>query len=140
MNLVTEAKKDKAYRLTTQRRRILQVIEANAPLTADEIYLKVRQDCQVNLSTVYRNIKTLLRMGLVRKILTSESRAEQYEIMDRHCEHSVECVRCGATMNFSCCLFNQMVKTIEAQTDFQVERHCLEIYGVCPRCKGEKQE
>ncbi|MGD9154306.1 MAG: Fur family transcriptional regulator [Bacillota bacterium] len=139
MNLLTEVAKTKAYRVTDKRRRILQVIEANAPLTADEIYLHIRQDCQINLSTVYRNIKTLLEMGLIRKILTSEGRAEQYEIADHQCEHSVECVHCGATVNFSGCLFNQMIKTIEAQTDFQVERHNLEIYGVCPQCKGKSK-
>jgi Fur family ferric uptake transcriptional regulator len=139
MNLV-ENIKEKGYRLTPKRKWILQIIEENGPLAVDQIFIKVRERGQVNLSTVYRNINILLGMGLIRKVYVSEGHADQYEIVRRTCEHSVECVHCGATVVFSGCLFNQMIQTIEAQTDFQVNQHRLEIYGVCPKCQKKNSE
>jgi Fe2+ or Zn2+ uptake regulation protein len=137
MNLPAENMKGKGYRLTPKRNWILEVIEEEAPLTADQIFMKVRQHCRVNLSTVYRNINILLKMDLIRKVISVEGHADQYEIAEHNCEHEVKCIQCGATVTFSGCLFNQMVKMIEAQTDFQVKRHHLDIYGTCPRCKGK---
>lgn len=140
MNLPDEDIKEKEHRLTPKRNLILQAIEADGPLAADQIFMRVRQQCQVNLSTVYRNINILLQMGLIRKVFTAEGHADQYEVVRRTCEHSVECVQCGATVVFSGCLFNQMIHTIEAQTDFQVNQHRLEIYGTCPKCQKKNSK
>lgn len=140
MDLAMENMKEKGYRLTPKRNLILQTIEKGGPLTADQIFIKVRQDCQLNLSTVYRNIIILLRMGLIRKVVAVEGHADQYEIVDEQCEHLVECVQCGAKVGFAGCLFNQMIKSIEAQTDFQVKQHHLDIYGTCPRCKQKNKK
>jgi Fur family ferric uptake transcriptional regulator len=122
-------------RLTAKRRRILDVIRLDAPITADEIYMKVRQDCQINLSTVYRNIHILLQMGLIRKYLTTEGHASQYTIAAKHCQHLLECACCGATVTVTKCFFEQMAKAIEEQTDYLVQGHQLVIYGLCPQCR-----
>jgi Fur family ferric uptake transcriptional regulator len=135
MKLSAENLKEKGRRLTTKRKWILQIIEENGPLAVEEIFIKVREGCQVNISTVYRSINILLGMGLIRKVFVSEGHADQYETVKRTCEHSVECVQCGATVIFSGCLFNQMIQTIEAETDFLVNQHRLEIYGICPKCR-----
>jgi Fur family ferric uptake transcriptional regulator len=136
MDLAGEAKTK--YRLTAKRQRILKIIETDAPLTADQIYLRVRQTGQVNLSTVYRNLKILLEMGLIRKVFAVDGHAEQYETPKDTCEHSVICTKCGATVSFSGCFFGQIINTVENQTDFQIKQHRLEIYGLCPRCKKKK--
>lgn len=138
MTLSKEMIKDKGYHLTPKRTEILKAIDEAAPLTAEEILMKVRQQCRVNLSTIYRNINILLEMGLIRKVLLSEGHADQYEIVNHQCKHLVECVHCGATVAFSECLFNQMIKVIETQTNFQIKHHHLEVYGVCPQCKDNR--
>jgi len=138
MNLSVENIEEKGRRLTPKRKLVLQAITESGPITADQIFMKVCRQCRVNLSTIYRNINLLLRMGIIRKVAVSRSHADQYELVTHNCEHSVECVNCGATVVFSGCLFNQMIQTIEAQTDFQVKQHRLEIYGTCPRCRKQK--
>jgi Fur family ferric uptake transcriptional regulator len=135
MNSHRDPGENSDYRLTAKRRRILDVIRMDAPITADDIYMKVRQDCQINLSTVYRNINILLQMGLIQKFLATEGHASQYMITADHCHHLLECACCGATVTVTKCVFDQMAKAIEDQTDYLVQGHQLIIYGLCPQCR-----
>lgn len=58
---------EKGYRLTPQRMMILSAIEnSNDHISADEIYARVVAEYPyVNISTVYRTLELLKRLGLV---------------------------------------------------------------------------
>jgi Fe2+ or Zn2+ uptake regulation protein len=134
MNKQLERLKENGYRLTKKRCEIMEALEEGLPLSADDIMAKISRHCKVNLSTIYRNLNCLLKMGLVRKV-NSLDQADRYELVKHDCQHALECVKCGATVIFSECIFNQMVQEIESKTNYQVKQHHIEIYGTCPKCK-----
>lgn len=134
MDIQWEKMKESGFRLTKKRHEILEALEEGQPLSADDILVKVNRHCKINLSTIYRNLNDLQKMGMIRKV-NSLDQADRYEIVTHHCQHALECINCGATVIFSECIFNQMVKEIETRTDYQVKQHHIEIYGTCPKCK-----
>lgn len=127
--------KEQGYKLTKQRCEILEALEESPPLMAEEIFHLVNKHCKVDLSTVYRNLNTLQKMGLIRKV-NSLGQADQYELVKNHCKHALECLRCGAKVVFSECVFDQLVREIELKTHYKVKKHNLELYGTCPNCSG----
>lgn len=63
--------RDRGYRITDQRRLIIEAILANDPSCCKEIYYQVhKKDPDIGIATVYRMIKTLEEIGIVdRKII-----------------------------------------------------------------------
>lgn len=129
--------KESGYKLTKQRCEIINALEDSPPLVAEEILYLVNKQCKVNLSTVYRNLNILQKMGLIRKV-NSFGQADQYELVKNTCRHSLECLKCGAKVTYSECVFDQMVNNIESQTNFKVKKHNLEIFGTCSKCRIEE--
>jgi Fe2+ or Zn2+ uptake regulation protein len=131
--------KEQGYKLTKQRCEILDVLAGSPPLEAEEVFQIVSRHCPVNLSTVYRNLGILFKMGLIRKV-NSAGQADQYELVKHNCKHELKCLKCGSKVIFSECIFDQMVKEIEAKTNYQVKQHNLEIYGTCPQCSNKNSQ
>lgn len=126
--------KAKGYKLTKQRCLIIKALEEQEALSADEIMARIKLQCKINLSTIYRNLNILLKIGIIRKT-NDLSQADHYELVRHHCTHALLCLRCGEKVLFSSCLFDQMVKEIEFQTKYQVKHHNFDIYGLCPKCR-----
>ncbi len=49
-------------------------------------------------------------------------------------EHLI-CVRCNRVEEFSDERVEEVLKQVEEQYDFEIQRHMLYVYGVCKRCK-----
>ena len=85
------------YRLTAPRRKLVDLLlQAEAPLTADEIYRRARRErVDANLSTVYRNLATFCNMGWLDAV--PGSNGERYYQVHANDEQrlSVLCLDCG---------------------------------------------
>jgi Fur family transcriptional regulator, ferric uptake regulator len=127
--------KENGFKLTKQRCKILEALEGDVPLSAEEILEQIGQKCKVNLSTIYRNLNILLKMGMVRKV-NSIDQSDHFELVKHHCHHALLCLECGEKVFFSECAFDQVVKEIESKSRFKVKHHNFEIYGLCPKCNG----
>jgi Fe2+ or Zn2+ uptake regulation protein len=125
--------KEHGYKLTKPRYLILDALEDSPPLGAEEIFRLVNKTQRVNLSTVYRNLSILMKMGLIRKV-NSLDQADQFELVRNHCQHALECLRCGARVVFTGCVFDQIVREVESETHYRIKKHNLELYGTCPEC------
>jgi Fur family peroxide stress response transcriptional regulator len=85
-----------ALRPTTQRYAVLEFL-AKSPIhaTADEILLAVnRNDPRASRATVYNNLRSLTKAGLVREVL-SEGKAARFDA-NLHRHHHFICEECGA--------------------------------------------
>jgi Fur family transcriptional regulator, peroxide stress response regulator len=85
-----------ALRQTTQRYAVLEFL-ARSPIhaTAEEIFAAVnRHDPRASRATVYNNLRSLTRAGLVREVI-SEGKAARFDAnLNRH--HHFICEACGA--------------------------------------------
>jgi Fe2+ or Zn2+ uptake regulation protein len=101
------------------------------------------------LVTVYRTLEILHGLGLVRK-LHLEAGCHTYalsligprgEVRGGHDHgHHIICRDCGRAVEFEGCDLGDIIATVEAQTGFQVREHWLELFGVCPECRGTTDE
>ena len=89
------------HRLTAPRRKLVDLLlQAEAPLSADEIYQRARRArIGANLSTIYRNLATFCEMGWLEAV--PGANGERYYQVHTSDEQrmSVLCLDCGQLTN-----------------------------------------
>jgi Fe2+ or Zn2+ uptake regulation protein len=93
---ILETLRSAGYRLTSPRRTLVDVLlQADAPLTAEEIYqLARRAELQANLSTIYRNLATFCQMGWLEAVPGANGE-RRYQVHTEDRRMSVVCLDCG---------------------------------------------
>ena len=131
---------ERGWRMTPQREIILDTFQ-NLPKgehhSAEDLrdVLKLEGE-QVSLSTIYRNLKLMARMGILRELALAEGQ-KRYEINQPspHHHHHLICVRCNKTIEFK----NASVLKAGARTakkaGYQLLDCQLTIHAVCPTCQ-----
>ena len=131
---------ERGWRLTPQRETILQIFQ-NLPngnhLSADDLH-QVLQDQgeRISLSTIYRTLKLMARMGILRELELAEGH-KHYEMNQPypHHHHHLICVRCNRTIEFK----SDTVLRTGAKTAKKEGFHLLDcqltIHALCPQCK-----
>jgi Fur family ferric uptake transcriptional regulator len=138
-NLKEELKK-KGYKLTPQRRAIVDTIIVNKGkhLTAEEIYDEVKIACpEIGLATVYRTILLLEEMGIVYKLDLNDgcSRYELAHINETHRHHHLVCNNCGKVIEVEDDLLEDLEVQIEKVYKFKILDHSVKFFGVCDCCE-----
>ena len=134
------------YRMTVPREAILNVLNKTFKhLSAEDVYMAVHKIYpNVGLTTVYRTLELLVRMGLVFKFDFGDGRA-RYELSEgpkgeRHHHHLV-CTSCGRVVDYTDFideeveLLNQTEKGLSKKYNFEITNHLIQFYGQCDKCK-----
>ncbi|MEL6397620.1 MAG: transcriptional repressor [Cyanobacteria bacterium P01_A01_bin.70] len=131
---------ERGWRLTPQREIILETFQNLAKgehLSAEDLRDVLKDEGeQVSLSTIYRNLKLMARMGILRELELAEGQ-KRYEINQPspHHHHHLICVRCSKTIEFK----NDSVLKAGARTAKKSGYHLLDcqltIHAVCPTCQ-----
>jgi len=123
------------YRITPQRRLILEVLQQGARhQTAEDICASLQQkEPNISLGTVYRNLNILISLGLVTGVDFKDGRI-RYELNDSHHHHLV-CLNCGNTVEFPGCNLEETLGDIIGRTRFKITGHILEVFGYCRACQ-----
>ncbi len=131
---------DRGWRLTPQRETILHIFQElpkGKHLSAEELHglLQSRGEA-ISLSTVYRSVKLLARMGILRELELGEGH-KHYEVNQpypQHHDHLI-CVRCNKTIEFK----NDNILKIGTKTAEKEGYHLLDcqltIHAICPTCQ-----
>jgi Fur family ferric uptake transcriptional regulator len=131
---------ERGWRLTPQRETILnafQELPEGRHLSAEELYDLLEQQQQgISLSTIYRTLKLMARMGILRELELAEGH-KHYELNQPypHHHHHLICVRCNKTIEFK---NDSVLKMGIKQADkegYQVLDCQLTIHAVCPTCQ-----
>lgn len=126
--------------MTPQRETMLKTFQ-NLPegthLSAEDLCdLLDKAGEPISLSTIYRNLKLMARMGILRELELAEGQ-KRYEINQPapHHHHHLICVRCNKTIEFK----NDSVLKVGAKTADRSGYHLLDcqllIHGICPPCQ-----
>jgi len=129
------------HRHTAQRRRVLDRIAAQvAPFTAESLIAQLsaaddQAAAALGRATIYRTLEWLRSIGWITR-LHNDSGANSYTRLLPGHHHSVVCTRCGAVFVLGGCLIEPVLDMLLAETDFHVQGHVLEVYGVCATCRA----
>ncbi|MDJ0702215.1 MAG: transcriptional repressor [Leptolyngbyaceae cyanobacterium MO_188.B28] len=131
---------ERGWRMTPQRETILktfQNLDKGEHLSAEDLCDMLNAEGErVSLSTIYRNLKLMARMGILRELELAEGH-KRYEINQPapHHHHHLICVRCNKAVEFK----NDSVLKAGAKVAEKAGYHLLDcqlvIHAVCPACQ-----
>ncbi len=134
---LTAKLRKESLKITGPRQAILEAMRHHPhPLLIKELHaLLAEGDC--DLVTVYRSMKTLQKMGMVRRVEFGKggSRFELVTDEGREHHHHLVCEACHAVMQLDDCLLLEVERRIEKASGFRSVTHRLEFFGICPACQ-----
>jgi Fur family ferric uptake transcriptional regulator len=113
-------------------------------MSAKEIYASLHRSYPgMGLSTVYRTLDLLARMGIVTRLALGDgqSRYEFKSSEKRDHHHHLVCTNCGKIIDYSEFLDEELrlVKKTEERLaekyNFVIQDHNIEFLGLCEKCK-----
>lgn len=133
--------KSNGYKVTEQRKAILQVLSSNQNnlISVEKLFNKSKEIYhKTNMSTVYRNLEILEKLSLVYKFTTEDGLA-LYKLVcaNEHHHHHIICKGCGKTEIIDFCPMNTFRK-LSKDKNFSLTDHKLELYGYCIDCQNFK--
>lgn len=141
-SVLKEELKQKGYKLTPQRRAIVDTIieKEGEHLTTEEIYDEVKKNCpEIGLATVYRTIILLEELGVICK-LDLDDGCSRYELVHKnegHRHHHLVCNECKGVMEVQDDLLDELEEEVERSYGFKILDHSVKFFGVCRKCQSE---
>jgi len=127
-------------RLTKQRALILEIIRrGRGHLDADEVYRRAREkQPRLSLSTVYRNLQLLKKLGLVEEVHFDEAH-HHYEVKPSSEHHHLVCLGCGKVFEFHYPLTRYVKRKVPEAQDFEITGTEVRMTGYCPKCRQKRK-
>jgi len=127
----------KGLKSTRQRGTVLEsFLSSDNHMSTEDLYLKVREkNPNIGYATVYRTLKLFAEAGIAREIHFGDGQTRYEHVAEgEHHDHLI-CTRCGAVTEFENETIERLQSEIAGQFGFVVEKHKLELYGICPKCR-----
>lgn len=123
------------HRLTGPRRALVDLITArNGHFTAADLVADVRtRRLGIGRATVFRSLDVLLELGVVERIDLPSGEHAYLACEPTHHHHAV-CSRCGRATDIEDAGLASVVEKVERRTGYRIDRHRLELFGLCPTC------
>lgn len=137
--------KGHVFRWTMPREAILELLSRSPKhMSAKEIYASLYNTHPgMGLTTVYRTLDLLARMGIVIKLALGDGQS-RYEFKsskkkDHH--HHLICTNCGKIIDYSefldeeLRLIRKTEERLAKKYEFKILDHNIEFLGICEKCK-----
>jgi len=135
--LVEQIKKHRG-RMTPQREIILRhlVDHQNELLTADRLLvLSQKENPQINMTTIYRNLEVLEEMNLIYKLnIDPTTSAFKLTCDANEHHHHIICKSCGKMIAINYCPMSPELLDKAKKSGFTITDHNLDLYGLCDSC------
>ena len=135
---IVEFLKENRIKVTNERTSIIGILrKTNLPLTPAEIYLQVKTQLpKANLTTVYRNLEMLEDLRLLKRLAFNQTGFSYELLTNRPHHHHAVCKKCGRVEDLEN-ISEKFVDKISQQTNFKIEDHNLEFFGLCENCQKD---
>jgi len=125
-------------RLTGTRRAVARAVAAQrGPFTAGEVQHATRGlHPAPGRATVFRSLDLLTSLGLIERVDLPDGSHAYVACQPAEHHHHVVCERCGRSTEVGDLGLSPILGRVEAETGYRIERHRLELYGLCPACRA----
>lgn len=126
---------------STRQRDVIATAFFRAPghVTIDDLLALVRaENPRIGYATVYRTMKLLTECGLAALRRFGEGQT-LYEAAGETAHHDhLICMECNHVLEFENSEIERLQDQVARSFGFNVVRHKLELYGLCPKARGIK--
>ena len=131
---------EQGYRLTPQRMMVLAAIEnSDHHISAEEIFSQVvAKYPHLNISTVYRTLELLHRLGLVTQTDLGGGRV-RYHPADKGHHHHLVCQECGKVIDLDESVLDHLKMLLRRDYKFEPDIRHLAFFGLCDDCGNGKK-
>jgi Fur family ferric uptake transcriptional regulator len=121
-------------RVTSSRRLLLRALfDAKEHRTAEDLAAQVQEQApDIHLSTIYRNLDELEKLGVIVHSHLGHGPATYHLASAAH-GHFV-CEECGRMIEAPDALFGSLAKQAKAQFGFSIDPHHFAMLGRCANC------
>jgi Fur family peroxide stress response transcriptional regulator len=130
--------RESEYRLTPQRVELIRLIAASeGHPSASQLYEQVKSRFPtMSLATVYKTLDLLKELGEALEIRLRDD--SHYDGRKPYPHPHLICVQCQKIMDGELeTAVNTIVQEVENNFGFQIVKHQLDFYGICPECQSK---
>lgn len=133
----------KGHRITPQRETILQLfyeLPEGMHLSAEELLIKLEEaNIKVSLATLYRTLKLLSSIGLLRELDFAEDH-KHYELFrgKSSYHHHIICVNCNNTIEIQDNTLYQLGEKLSKENGIKLIDVQFKLFGVCQKCQDKE--
>jgi len=138
LDALLDALRANGYRLTSQRRAILEaLVFSESHPGAEDIYREVAQaHPSMSRATVYKTLDVLRRTGQVLELESREGGpGNRYDGFKPHSHPHLVCTSCGAIVDIDEDPVKDKAPEWAASEGYQLHDYRVYLYGRCSRCR-----
>ena len=126
--------RSRGLRLTPQRQLVLAAVHRLGHATPDQVRVEVAKTAAgVNITTIYRTLELLERLGLVTHAHLSHGAPTYHAIGEEEHAHLV-CRVCGVIVEVSPDALAPLAEQLARDSDFMLDIGHVALFGVCRGC------
>ena len=122
---------DKGLRMTAQRRIVARILSTSRDHPdVEEVYHRARKiNSHIALSTIYRIVHVLCRIGIVEKLNFGSGRARLEVAPTKHHDHLIN-IRSRKVIEFRSDKIERLLPRIANRLGYRILEHRLVLYGI----------
>jgi Fur family transcriptional regulator, ferric uptake regulator len=130
---------ERGLRMTPQRQLVLDAVRALGHATPEQICGRVQAAAPaVNITTVYRTLDLLERIGVVRHTHLGHG-APTYSEREHQHVHLV-CHSCGSVTEIPTGLMAELAQRLLGESGFELDVAHVALSGTCQDCRNERPD
>jgi len=132
---LAERLRERGLRMTAQRQRVLDAVTELVHATPEQV---AGLTPDVDLTTVYRTLETLEQIGVLAHTHLGHGAPSYRLASDDHLH--VVCHHCGAVVDAPAGVADELIRRLEHERGFAVDRSHLTIFGSCQDCRAKETD
>jgi Fur family ferric uptake transcriptional regulator len=130
---------ERGLRMTPQRQLVLDAVRHLGHATPEQVCAEVQRTAPaVNITTIYRALDLLERIGLVRHVHLGHG-APSYSVHEHEHVHLV-CHSCGEVHEAPVSLLSELTTRLRQTSGFRLDAAHVALSGLCARCAADRAD
>jgi Fe2+ or Zn2+ uptake regulation protein/SAM-dependent methyltransferase len=134
---LTDALGAAGYRLTEPRRLVAELVaERSGYFAANDLIAEAQErDLGIGRATIFRALDLFTELQLLERIDLPNGDHAYVPCLPGYHHHHVICQRCARVTEVPDLGLGEAIASMERRTGWAVQKHRLELYGLCPECQ-----